>query len=87
MRKILFDWLVDVHLKFKLTPETLYLTFNIIDRFLSKQNVPRKKLQLVGVTSMFIASKYEEIYAPEVKDFAYVTDKAYTKKAILQCEG
>ena len=36
---------------------------------------------------MFIASKYEEIYAPEVKDFAYVTDSAYTKKQILDMEG
>ena len=36
MRGILFDWLVDVHLKFKLLPETLFLTFNIIDRYLEK---------------------------------------------------
>ncbi len=49
--------------------------------------INRKKLQLVGVTAMFIASKYEEIYAPEVKDFAYVTDSAYTKKEILAMEG
>jgi hypothetical protein len=49
--------------------------------------INRKKLQLVGVTAMFIASKYEEIYAPEVKDFAYVTDSAYTKNEILSMEG
>jgi hypothetical protein len=36
---------------------------------------------------MFIASKYEEIYSPEVKDFAYVTDNTYTIKQILKCEG
>ena len=28
--------------------------------------IPRKKLQLVGVTAMFIAAKYEEMYAPEI---------------------
>jgi len=66
MRSILIDWLIEVHLKFKLLPETLYLTVNLIDRYLAKELIPRNKLQLVGVTSMLIASKYEEIYAPEV---------------------
>lgn len=66
MWAILIDWLVEVHLKFKLVPETLYLTINLIDRYLQSVNVNREKLQLVGVTAMLIASKYEEIYAPEV---------------------
>lgn len=68
MRGILIDWLTEVHLKFKLLPETHYLTVNIIDRFLDKTNVHRSKLQLVGVTSMLIACKYEEIYPPETRD-------------------
>jgi len=69
MRSILVDWLVEVHVKFKLLPETLFLTINLIDRYLESKKVLRQKLQLVGVTAMLIASKYEEIYAPEVKDF------------------
>eukprot|EP00871_Galdieria_phlegrea_P004723 jgi/Galph1/5251/GphlegSOOS_G3805.1 len=87
MRAILIDWLVDVHLKFKLLPETLYLTVNLIDRFLSLQHITRQKLQLAGVTAMLIASKYEEIYPPEVRDFEYITDKAYTKEEILGMEA
>jgi hypothetical protein len=67
MRAILIDWLVEVHLKFKLMPETLYLTVNFIDRYLACQPCPRRKLQLVGVTCMLLASKYEEIYFPEVR--------------------
>jgi len=86
MRAILIDWLVDVHLKFKLVPETLFLTIQIIDRFLCRKEVNRNKLQLVGITALFIACKYEEIYPPELKDFVYVTDKAYTKKEILKME-
>ena len=86
MREILVDWLVEVHLKFKLLPETLYLTVNLIDRFLEKENVMRNKLQLVGVTAMLIASKYEEIYPPIVTDFVYITDNAYSKKEILEME-
>jgi hypothetical protein len=87
MRAILIDWLVDVHLKFKLLPETLFLTVNYIDRYLDRVPVSRKNLQLVGVASMLIACKYEEIYAPEVKDFVFVTDKAYTKEEILDMES
>ena len=86
MRAILVDWLVEVHLKFKLMPETLFLTVNLIDRYLSLAPVTRKNLQLVGVTAMLLASKYEEIWAPEVRDFVYISDKAYTREQILACE-
>lgn len=50
------------------------------------QPVSRRKLQLVGVTAMLVASKYEEMYAPEVGDFAYITDNAYSKAQILEME-
>jgi hypothetical protein len=86
MRSILIDWLVEVHLKFKLVPESLYLTVNLIDRYLDKEQVNRQKLQLVGVTAMLIACKYEEIYPPIVRDFVYITDNAYTKEEILEME-
>ena len=86
MRAILIDWLVDVHLKFKLMPETLFLTVNLIDRFLEAKQVTRKHLQLVGVTAMLVASKYEEIWAPEVRDFVYISDRAYNRDQILNME-
>ena len=86
MRAILIDWLIEVHLKFKLLPETLFLTVNLIDRYLMTTSVERQKLQLVGVTAMLIASKYEEIYAPEVRDFVYITDQAYSKQDVLAME-
>lgn len=87
MRGILIDWLVDVHLKFKLLPETLYLTVNMIDRFLDKEVISRRRLQLVGIAAMLISSKYEEIYPPEIKDFTYITDRAYSKQDVLDMEG
>merc|ERR1719456_682745 len=86
MRAILIDWLVEVHMKYKLKTETLFLAVNIIDRFLERKSMTRKKLQLVGVTGMLIAAKFEEIYPPEVRDFVYITDKAYTKEEILSME-
>jgi hypothetical protein len=78
MRSILVDWLVDVHKKFKLVPETLYLAINLIDRYLERQEVSRPRLQLVGVTSLLIASKYEDIYPPKLRNLVYVCDGAYT---------
>lgn len=87
MRAILIDWLIQVHVRFNLLQETLYLTVAIIDRYLQvEKKTPREKLQLVGVTAMFIASKYEEMYCPEVGDFAYITDKAYSKAEIRRME-
>lgn len=50
------------------------------------RTIDRKKLQLVGVTAMFIASKYEEMYSPDISDFVYITDKAYSKVDILNME-
>jgi hypothetical protein len=80
--------LVGVHLQFHLLQETLYTTVAILDRFLQVEVgcVSRNKLQLVGVAAMLVAAKYEEIYAPEVKDFVYITDRAYTEKDILRME-
>uniref|UniRef100_A0A8D2JD39 Cyclin B1 n=1 Tax=Varanus komodoensis TaxID=61221 RepID=A0A8D2JD39_VARKO len=87
MRAILIDWLVQVQMKFKLLQETMYMTVAIIDRFLQvREAVTKKMLQLVGVTAMFIASKYEEMFPPEIGDFAFVTDHTYTKLQIRQME-
>ena len=86
MRAILIDWMIEVHLKFKLLPETLYLSVNIMDRFLVKQKIKRDKFQVLGVTTMLIASKFEEIYPPEIRDFVYVTEKAYSKEEITLME-
>ncbi|XP_043314532.1 G2/mitotic-specific cyclin-B1-like [Cervus canadensis] len=86
MRAILIDWLVQVQTKFRLLQETMYMTVSITDRFMQDNCVPKKMLQLVGVTAMFVASKYEEMYPPEIGDFAFVTDNTYTKFQIRQME-
>ena len=87
MRAILIDWLIDVHLKYKLVPQTMYIAVNLIDRYLEKNETHRAKSQLVGITAMFIACKYEEIYPPDLKDFVYITDGAYVKSDVLRMEN
>jgi hypothetical protein len=68
MRAALIDWLLQVHLRYHMLPETL------------------NKLQLVGITAMFIASKYEEIMAPSVEEFAYMTEGLFSKEEVLKGE-
>ncbi len=86
MRGILVDWLVEVAQEYKLVSETLFLAVNYIDRFLSCEVAPRRKLQLVGITCMLVAAKYEEIYAPQIEDFCYITDNTYAREEVLAME-
>ncbi|KAL0404780.1 UNVERIFIED_CONTAM: G2/mitotic-specific cyclin-2 [Sesamum radiatum] len=86
MRAILIDWLIQVHHKFELNPETLYLTINIVDRYLAAKTTSRRELQLVGLGAMLIASKYEEIWAPEVNELVCISDRTYTNEQVLVME-
>ncbi|KAI9373678.1 cyclin-like protein [Aspergillus egyptiacus] len=86
MRSVLMDWLVQVHHRFALLPETLFLCVNYIDRFLSCKIVSLGKLQLVGATAIFIAAKYEEINCPSVQEIVYMVDGGYTVDEILKAE-
>ncbi|KAK1362988.1 Cyclin N-terminal domain-containing protein [Heracleum sosnowskyi] len=86
MRGILVDWLVEVSEEYQLVPDTLYLTVHLIDLFLSEYYIERKTLQLLGITCMLIASKYEEICAPRVEEFCFITDSTYTKTEVLTME-
>ncbi|TYH12314.1 hypothetical protein ES288_A06G057800v1 [Gossypium darwinii] len=86
MRAILIDWLVEVSEEYKLVPDTLYLTVSLIDRFLSHNVIEKQRLQLVGVSCMLIASKYEEICAPRVEEFCFITDNTYSSGEVLKME-
>ncbi|KJH42048.1 cyclin domain protein [Dictyocaulus viviparus] len=86
MRAILVDWLSDVVLEYNMHQETFHLSVSLVDRTLSKFRTSRERLQLIGTTAMMIASKYEEIYPPELKEFVYITDDTYTAEQIIQME-
>ncbi|KAF8546851.1 hypothetical protein OG21DRAFT_1479616 [Imleria badia] len=86
MRGILLNWLVQVHARFRLLPETLFLCVNIIDHFLSARVVSLAKLQLVGITCLFVAAKVEEIVAPSVSHFLHCADSSYTESEKLLAE-
>jgi len=86
MRAVLMDWLIQVHNRFSLLPETLFLCVNYVDRFLSCKVVSLGKLQLVGATAIFVAAKYEEINCPSVSEIVFMVDGGYTVDEILKAE-
>lgn len=86
MRAVLINWLIEVHYRFGLMPETLYLTTNLLDRYLATQLVSRSNYQLVGATAMLLASKYEEIWAPEMNDFLDILENKFERKHVLVME-
>jgi len=86
MRAVLVNWMVEVHRKFKLTEPTYFLAINLVDRFLAAKQVKRTKLQLLGCSCLWSASKYHEIYAPEMDDFVYISDSAFSSEQLEAME-
>ena len=88
MRAIIVNWIIEVHDRFKLLPDTLFLSIIIFDRYMSVvNNIDKNRLQLVGVTSLLIACKYEEIFSPEVRDFICILDRAYEREDLMEEEN
>jgi len=85
-RSTLIDWLINVHRTFKLLPETLHLTIRLLDTYCNEANPPNKILQLIGVTCLWIACKFEEIYVPNTDDILYLTENAFDLHELCECE-
>jgi len=82
MLQILFDWIIELHYKFKMRQETLHLTISLVNRILCEVKISKAQLQLLGVTTFFMASKIEEIYPPKIKELVYLTNNAYSKQDV-----
>ena len=81
------DWLIDVHRKFKLREKTLFMAINLTDRYLQIARVQKSNFQLLGISCLFSASKYEEIYPPPLKEYSYVCADAYSNDDIKNMES
>ena len=89
MRPCLVDFLVEIHFTFRLRPETLYLTLNIVDRYVSRRIVYIKHYQLVGCAALWIAAKFEDAKerVPTVQDLVQICRETYEESAFVQMEG
>jgi hypothetical protein len=72
MRSMLVDWLAEITHAYRLHRETFHLSLEYMDRFMTlcKNQMKVDRLQLIGLCSLYLASKVEEIYPPKLKDFA-----------------
>ena len=86
-RLVLVDWMVEVVDEFNMGQETLFLAVSLLDRFLSSQPVSRSHLQLLGVTCLWVASKYEEVSPPVLADFVEITDNSYRAEDLICMES
>ncbi|XP_073226765.1 uncharacterized protein [Cicer arietinum] len=86
MRGILVNWLIEVHFKYDLMPETLYLTMTLLDQYLSQVTIKTSDMQLVGLTALLLASKYEDFWHPRVKDLISISAESYTRDQMLGME-
>lgn len=86
MRAILIDWLIEVHYRFRLKSETLYQTVWIIDTYLSMYPIVRARLQLLGIASLLISCKSQEIYYPQLNELIDITDGAYKREELIEME-
>ena len=86
MRELLVNWLVQVHLKYKLDVEILYLSVSIIDRFLEQRTVPHTRLQLLGCAALLIASKHEDRCRLLADSLVRIAAGAFKKDELLKME-
>lgn len=85
-RPLYIDWMVAIQDKLKLLNETLYLAINLLDRVLSVKQVYSTQLQILSCACLLVASKYEEIYCPEIRDFILLSENNFSKEELKQYE-
>ncbi|KAL9647060.1 hypothetical protein ABK040_016534 [Willaertia magna] len=86
-RRNMINLLIQIHHRGRFQNESLYLTVNIMDRFLSvHKDVSVGKLCLVAIASLFIATKYEDLRYLSAKDALKVCGDKYTKDELLRME-
>ena len=80
------EWIIDVHRKFRLVPEALYVMQHVVDQYMSRKKIQKSQLHLLGVATLLIGSKYEEIYPPELRDLLQVSENKFSRDMVLQME-
>ena len=86
MRAILIDWLIEVNKRFNFQEETIYKAIYLIDSYLSNKVIKKKYFQLLGITSLIISSKLNEIYLPKLSNYSDITCNTYDIEEIKKME-
>ena len=70
----------------KLSQETLYISISLLDTILERRDVEPDKLQLVGITALYLGSKMEEYYPADVKKLLHLTENSYAVRDVFDME-
>ena len=85
-RAVVVEWLSYINHYFNLSNETLFMTINIMDRYISKKKISLEIYQLVGISSYLISSKYEDKTHPSIEELSYISKNIYTHDNIISME-
>ena len=88
MRRIVVDWMVEVHWNWELCPVSIFRSVDYLDRFmaLTSIEVSQERFQLVAITCLWIAAKVEDTDVPGIADCTYICDGAYKSDQIKEVE-
>ena len=84
------DWMIEVLSSYKMSEETFFKSVYLMDAYLKRSRVTLqvKELHLIGLTAMFLASKYEEIHPLKLEViYDKIARKKFKKSEILECEA
>ena len=87
MRAVLVNWLLSVHSKSRLKPQTFFITVQLLDSYCTRKSVDRKDFQKLGITCLFIAAKFEEIFPPKLAEIVKLCDGLYSAQEIVLMEA
>jgi len=87
MRTTLLSWMLEIHERFHMAPQALWLAQWIVDRVLSKKRIKRDELQKMGSAALWISSKYWDIIVPRPKEFVYMAANCFTVDEMVECEA
>ncbi|TPP62432.1 G2/mitotic-specific cyclin-B3, partial [Fasciola gigantica] len=87
MLTTLADWLVEVQDNFGFNHETIHLAWGLLYAYFERGlPLARREIQLMACAAIMIACKHEERQMPQLSEFLYITDSAYTKEEFIEAE-
>jgi cyclin B len=85
-RKGILEYLFYYNYRWKLNNDSMFLTANIMDRYINKVKINKNEYELIGLASFLIASKYEDLYSPDAKAISIIFSFKYNPEQILEKE-
>jgi hypothetical protein len=85
-RARIVDWMVGVQMQLRFSDETLLQSIHLFDRFLSLQPIEHKHLPLLGLVTILIAGKCEEVCPPRLKKLLSLSEGSFTSSEALDME-